>query len=64
MEGLRRGWIGGGREREGGVGWDLKGLGLMICFGVVCSLRGARTTNAVVKEFWIACRGSGFGYVS
>jgi len=46
------------------VGWDLKGLGLIICFGVVCSLRGARTTNAVVKEFWIACRGSGFGYVS
>lgn len=54
---------GRGRGREG-VGWGLKGLGLMVCFGVACSLRGARTTNALVKEFWIACRGSGFGYVS
>lgn len=27
-------------------------------------LRGQRRTNEVVREFWIACRGSGFGYVT
>lgn len=26
-------------------------------------LRGARKTNEIVKDFWIACRGSSFGYV-
>lgn len=26
------------------------------------SLRGAKATNAVVKEFWIACRGAEFAY--
>ena len=28
------------------------------------SLRGARATNAAVKEFWIACRGAEFAYAS
>jgi hypothetical protein len=28
------------------------------------ALRGARKTNEVVKDFWIACRGSGFGYIA
>ena len=28
------------------------------------ALRGSRRTNDVVKEFWIACRGSGFGYIA
>ncbi|OAP56631.1 hypothetical protein AYL99_08743 [Fonsecaea erecta] len=27
-------------------------------------LRGARKTNEIVKDFWIACRGSGFGYIA
>lgn len=27
-------------------------------------LRGARQTNQVVREFWLACRGSNFTYVS
>ncbi|KAJ9612597.1 member of the karyopherin-beta [Cladophialophora chaetospira] len=27
-------------------------------------LRGARKTNEAVKDFWIACRGSGFGYIA
>lgn len=27
-------------------------------------LRGARKTNDIVKDFWIACRGSGFGYIA
>ncbi|KAK5051885.1 hypothetical protein LTR84_002688 [Exophiala bonariae] len=27
------------------------------------SLRGSRKTNDIVKEFWIACRGSGFSYI-
>jgi len=27
-------------------------------------LRGARKTNEVVKDFWIACRGSEFGYIA
>ncbi|TVY21258.1 Importin beta-like protein [Lachnellula arida] len=31
---------------------------------VVCSLRGARGTNLVVREFWLACRGSNFAYAS
>lgn len=26
-------------------------------------LRGARKTNDIVRDFWIACRGSGFGYI-
>lgn len=28
------------------------------------SLRGSRKTNDIVKDFWIACRGSGFGYIA
>lgn len=28
------------------------------------SLRGARATNQVVRDFWLACRGSSFAYVS
>ena len=28
------------------------------------ALRGARRTNDIVKEFWIACRGSGFRYIT
>ncbi|KEF61407.1 uncharacterized protein A1O9_02973 [Exophiala aquamarina CBS 119918] len=28
------------------------------------TLRGSRKTNDVVKDFWIACRGSGFGYIA
>lgn len=27
-------------------------------------LRGGRKTNDIVKEFWISCKGSGFGYVT
>ncbi|KAK6365199.1 member of the karyopherin-beta [Exophiala oligosperma] len=27
-------------------------------------LRGGRKTNDVVKEFWISCKGSGFGYIA
>lgn len=27
-------------------------------------LRGARKTNDIVKDFWIECRGSGFGYIA
>ncbi|CAM1510299.1 Fc.00g006340.m01.CDS01 [Cosmosporella sp. VM-42] len=30
----------------------------------VFSLRGARTTNQVVKEFWLSARGSNFAYAS
>jgi hypothetical protein len=28
------------------------------------SLRGSRKTNDIVKEFWVACRGSSFGYIA
>lgn len=28
------------------------------------SLRGSRKTNDIVKDFWIACRGSGFSYIA
>lgn len=28
------------------------------------SLRGAKATNQVVRDFWLACRGSSFAYVS
>ena len=28
------------------------------------SLRGARATNAAVKDFWIACRGAEFAYTT
>ncbi|KIW98401.1 uncharacterized protein Z519_00061 [Cladophialophora bantiana CBS 173.52] len=28
------------------------------------ALRGARKTGDIVKDFWIACRGSGFGYIA
>ncbi|KIX94282.1 uncharacterized protein Z520_09992 [Fonsecaea multimorphosa CBS 102226] len=30
----------------------------------VATLRGARKTNEIVKDFWIDCRGSGFGYIA
>ncbi|KAK4238590.1 hypothetical protein C8A03DRAFT_33405 [Achaetomium macrosporum] len=30
----------------------------------VVGLRGARATNQVVREFWMACRGSNFSYAS
>ncbi|KAI9837466.1 MAG: hypothetical protein M1819_007114 [Sarea resinae] len=30
----------------------------------VMSLRGAKGTNQAVKDFWIACRGTGFAYAS
>lgn len=30
----------------------------------IISLRGARATNQVVREFWLACRGSNFAYAS
>ncbi|ETS75674.1 hypothetical protein PFICI_12618 [Pestalotiopsis fici W106-1] len=30
----------------------------------VISLRGGRATNQVVREFWLACRGSNFAYTS
>ncbi|KAH6661262.1 armadillo-type protein [Truncatella angustata] len=30
----------------------------------VISLRGSRATNQVVREFWLACRGSNFAYAS
>ena len=29
-----------------------------------CSLRGTKTTNQVVRDFWMACRGSNFAYAS
>ena len=32
--------------------------------GQVEALRGGRKTNEVVREFWIACRGSAFGYTA
>lgn len=30
----------------------------------IVGLRGARPTNQVVREFWMACRGSSFAYGS
>ncbi|KAG9232755.1 armadillo-type protein [Amylocarpus encephaloides] len=30
----------------------------------IVSLRGARGTNQVVRDFWLACRGTNFAYVS
>ncbi|EMR90718.1 putative importin 13 protein [Botrytis cinerea BcDW1] len=36
----------------------------MVFLTKVMNLRGARGTNAVVREFWLACRGSNFAYVS
>jgi len=27
-------------------------------------LRGSRKTNDIVKDFWVSCRGSGFGYIA
>lgn len=30
----------------------------------IISLRGSRATNTVVKEFWMACRGTKFAYTS
>ncbi|KAI1638832.1 armadillo-type protein [Biscogniauxia mediterranea] len=30
----------------------------------IISLRGSRPTNQVVREFWLACRGSNFAYAS
>ncbi|TVY38169.1 Importin beta-like protein [Lachnellula subtilissima] len=30
----------------------------------IANLRGARGTNLVVREFWLACRGSNFAYAS
>lgn len=28
------------------------------------ALRGGRKTNDIVKDFWLVCRGSGFGYIA
>ncbi|APA08045.1 hypothetical protein sscle_03g028150 [Sclerotinia sclerotiorum 1980 UF-70] len=36
----------------------------MVFLSKVINLRGAKGTNAVVREFWLACRGSNFAYVS
>lgn len=36
----------------------------MLFLKKVVGLRGARQTNVVVREFWMACRGSNFAYVS
>jgi hypothetical protein len=30
----------------------------------ILALRGARSTNQVVRDFWVLCRGKGFAYVS
>jgi hypothetical protein len=38
--------------------------GRMRFIGQVEALRGGRKTNEVVKEFWIACKGSAFGYAA
>ena len=38
---------------------------LKLCMtNLICSLRGARGTNEVVREFWLDCRGSNFAYAS
>jgi len=39
-------------------------VGRMRFVGQVESLRGGRKTTEVVKEFWMACRGSAFGYTA
>lgn len=36
----------------------------MLFLKKVVGLRGARQTNQVVREFWMACRGSNFAYAS
>ncbi|KAJ8064622.1 hypothetical protein OCU04_006949 [Sclerotinia nivalis] len=36
----------------------------MVFLTKVINLRGAKGTNSVVREFWLACRGSNFAYVS
>ncbi|KAK3369160.1 armadillo-type protein [Lasiosphaeria ovina] len=36
----------------------------MLFLKKIVGLRGARTTNQVVREFWLSCRGSNFAYVS
>lgn len=41
---------------------DLQGR--MRFVGQVEALRGGRKTNEVVREFWVACRGSAFGYTA
>ena len=38
--------------------------GRMRFVGQVEGLRGAKKTNEVVREFWVACRGSAFGYTA
>lgn len=32
--------------------------------GQIEMLRGTRKTNEIVKDFWITCRGTGFGYIA
>ncbi|QSZ30779.1 hypothetical protein DSL72_000337 [Monilinia vaccinii-corymbosi] len=36
----------------------------MVFLTKVINLRGAKATNAVVREFWLECRGSNFAYAS
>ncbi|RAL67764.1 hypothetical protein DID88_008494 [Monilinia fructigena] len=36
----------------------------MVFLTKVMNLRGAKGTNVVVREFWLACRGSNFAYAS
>ena len=38
--------------------------GRMRFLGQVEALRGGRKTNEVVREFWVVCRGSAFGYTA
>ncbi|KAL2259043.1 hypothetical protein VTK26DRAFT_7407 [Humicola hyalothermophila] len=51
---------GNGASIGGSVGREERGVFLRRIIG----LRGARETNRVVREFWLACRGSSFAYVS
>jgi hypothetical protein len=36
----------------------------MLFLKKLVSLRGSRATNQVVRDFWLACRGSSFAYAS
>ncbi|KXX78656.1 Importin-13 [Madurella mycetomatis] len=57
-------WLERALFEEGFPGQRVSGEERAVWLRKVVGLRGARQTNHVVREFWLACRGSNFTYVS
>ncbi|KAG7118357.1 Importin beta-like protein like [Verticillium longisporum] len=59
-----RSWLGDALRDEHCVGYQVTQQDREAFLKKVISLRGSRATNQVVREFWLAARGSKFAYAS